>query len=508
MDRIALPVAEVIVLEDRAQVLRRGRVTLAAGANRLAVAGLAPLLADKTLVGASPVPGVRIADVRVRRERLAREARPADLAGIEERLRRLQAEAERLGHDERSLDSVDGQLAALRHQLLAEAVVDTAWARAAPAFWVERLREIEVREDGGAAIRSRLAQRRRAISREAQDLERQRLLLATPGADIACTAELLVEAAAAGEAELTLAYVVPNACWRPCYVARLLADQVRIDAEACVWQRTGEDWRGVRLRLSTERLDLGSDPPTLAADRLRLQPKAQQVVVEERDRAREDTGGAAGAPAAELPGVDDGGEARLLAAPGAHDVAGDGLPHRVPLFGFTAAAKVRLVARAELAEAAILASVQANAAAQPLLAGPVELIRDGGAAGRSTVLFTAPGAEFELGWGAEPELRVNRHAWQKDEELGMLGSWRTSERHVRIGLANLGATAHAVEIEERIPVSEIAQVKIEFDAEKTTPKAKPDADGIVRWSLIVSARGQAQVDLQWKMSSKDSVKQG
>jgi len=51
-------------------------------------------------------------------------------------------------------------------------------------------------------------------------------------------------------------------------------------------------------------------------------------------------------------------------------------------------------------------------------------------------------------------------------------------------------------------------VKIEFDAERTTPKAKPDADGIVRWSLIVSARGQAHIDLQWKMSSKDSVKTG
>lgn len=506
MDTIALPVADVIVLEDRAQILRRGRVTLAAGANRLAVAGLAPLLADKTLVGASPAPGVRIADVRVRRERLAREARPAELAAIEERLRRLQAEAERLGHEERSLDSVDGQLGALRQLLLAEAVVDTAWARAAPAFWLERLREIEMREDGGAAIRTRLALRRRAISREAQDLERQRQILANPGADTACTAELLVEAAGAGEVELTLAYVVPNACWRPCYVARLLKDQVHLDAEACVWQRTGEDWRGVRLRLSTERLDLGSDPPTLAADRLRLQPKAQQVVVEERDRAREDTGGAAGAPAAELPGVDDGGEARLLQAPGAHDLAGDGLPHRVPLFGFTAPAKVRLVVRAELVEAAILASVQANTAPQPLLAGPVELIRDGGAAGRSTLLFTAPGAEFELGWGAEPELRVSRDAWQKDEEPGMLGSWRTSERQVRVGLANLGTAAHAVEIEERIPVSEVAQVKIEFDAGKTNPKATPDADGIVRWNLIVSARGQANADLQWKMSTKDSVK--
>lgn len=506
MTTLTLPVRDVTVLEDRAQIQRRGTAVLVAGANRLTVAGLSPILADKTLVGSSPTAGVRIADVRVRRERVAREARPADLAAVDAALERNDRDAAAVEAEAAALDVVDGQLTTLRSQLLAEAVVDTGWNRAAPAFWSERLREIEQREDAGTASRGRLAQRRLDLSREAADLRRRRAVLATPDTVITCTAELLVEAAAAGEAEIGLGYVVPNACWRPCYVARLLDGQVRIDAEACVWQRTGEDWAGVVLRLSTERLDLGSEPPALAADRLRLQPKAQQVVVEERDRVREDTGGAAGAPAAELPGVDDGGEARLLTAPGSHDLAGDGLPHRVPLFGFTAPAKVRLTVRAELVQAAILASVQSNAAAQPLLAGPVELIRDGGAAGRTTLAFTAPGAEFELGWGPEPELRVERNAWQKDEEAGVLGSWRTSTRWVRVEAANLGAAVHTIEIEERIPVSEVEQVQVVFDPEKNRG-IRPDVDGILRWSLPVPARGHAGINLEWQLRTKNSVQQ-
>ncbi len=507
MDTIILPIVDVTVLEDRAQVQRRGRVMLAAGANHLVVSGLAPLLADKTLVGSSPTPGVRIADVRVRRARVAKEAQPEAVTAVMAELQRIERETTALDHAEASLDSVDGQLAELRQQLLREAVVDTAWTRAAPAFWSERLREIEQREDHGVSERTRIAARRAGLVQAQADAWQRRQLLSTIDSVVACTAELLVEVPTGGEVELSLAYIVANAAWRPCYVARLLDGRVQMDAEACIWQRSGEEWRGVRLRLSTERLDLGSDPPALAPDLLRLKPKAAQVVVEERDRAREDTGGAAGRPAAELPGVDDGGEARLLLAPGAHDVAGDGLPHRVPLFAFTAPAKVRLVVRAELVEAAILASVQANAAPQPLLAGPVELIRDGGAAGRSTVRFTAPGAEFELGWGPEPELRVARDAWQKDEAAGMLGSWKTSDRRVRLGLANLGAGAHAVEVEERIPVSELAQVQVEFDAAQTTPAAKPDADGIVRWSLSVPARAHAKVELAWKLRTKESVQQ-
>lgn len=532
MNPIALPISDITVLEDRAQVLRRGRVILAAGANRLSVSGLAPVLADKTLVGGSPAAGIRIADVRVRRERVERARLPAELAEVSEGIRRIERSLEILEHEEQSLDSVDEQLAALRSQLLAEAVVDTAWNRAAPAFWQERLREIETREDAGSQARTRIAAERVKLEREAADLGRRRDLLATPDTAVNCTAEILVEAASAGEAEITLAYVVPNACWRPCYVARLLDGQMHLDAEACVWQRTGEDWRGVRLRLSTERLDLGSEPPRLTADLLRLQPKSQQVVIEERDREREDTGGTAGAPAAELPGVDDGGETRLLAAPGAHDLAGDGLPHRVPLFGFTVPAKIRLVVRSELAQAAILASVQANAAAQPLLAGPVELVRDGGAAGRTALLFTAPGAEFELGWGAEAELRVHRDDWKRDEEPGMLGNWRTSHRTTRVGIANLGAQAHTVEIEERIPVSELAQVKVELDADETTPRISPegegivrtdlasgrkinpatpnapDADGILRWTKTVPPRGHADICLMWRLRTQESVKQG
>ena len=50
---------------------------------------------------------------------------------------------------------------------------------------------------------------------------------------------------------------------------------------------------------------------------------------------------------------------------------------------------------------------------------------------RGRAAAETPGAEFELGWGADPELRVHRDAWSKDEEAGMLGSWRTSTRTVR-----------------------------------------------------------------------------
>jgi len=47
--RLDAPVTEVTVLEDRAQVVREGRADLPAGRVRVRVAGVSPVLADKTL---------------------------------------------------------------------------------------------------------------------------------------------------------------------------------------------------------------------------------------------------------------------------------------------------------------------------------------------------------------------------------------------------------------------------------------------------------------------------
>ena len=49
-----------------------------------------------------------------------------------------------------------------------------------------------------------------------------------------------------------------------------------VEAEAVVWQRTGEDWKDVRLAFSTARPTLGTTPPRLAEDVLFTRAKQEQ----------------------------------------------------------------------------------------------------------------------------------------------------------------------------------------------------------------------------------------
>ncbi len=70
----------------------------------------------------------------------------------------------------------------------------------------------------------------------------------------------------AGEVTMSLEYLVPGATWSPMYDARILdnPDVVNFTYSAEVSQKTGEDWPGVELQLSTVQPSLGTGPGELA----------------------------------------------------------------------------------------------------------------------------------------------------------------------------------------------------------------------------------------------------
>ncbi|HJK92112.1 MAG TPA: DUF4139 domain-containing protein, partial [Polyangiaceae bacterium LLY-WYZ-15_(1-7)] len=165
-----------------------------------------------------------------------------------------------------------------------------------------------------------------------------------------------------------------------------------------------------------------------------------------------------------------------------------------------------LVLVPELEPVAVRRTRQTHEGEAPLLAGPVELVRDGGPAGRTKVLFVAPRERFELGWGPEPSVRVKRHAEAAKEESKLLSSWLTREHTVELKLSNLAAAPREVEVVERVPVSELKEVKVEVDAEATTDGARPDRDGFVRWTVELPPRGRRTLTLVYTVSRKSDVR--
>ncbi|GAA2966311.1 hypothetical protein GCM10010518_60930 [Kitasatospora cinereorecta] len=283
-------------------------------------------------------------------------------------------------------------------------------------------------------------------------------------------------------------------------------DSLTLETDAMVWQRTGEDWSDVGLTLSTARSALATDPPSLGEDRLTLTDRSvaerRTVDVEVRE---EEIGTLGPAPVLGLPGVDDGGEARVLRAPAPVSVPSDGTAHRVPLSAFTTAARSEYACSPELSPLVTRVVRFDGPGGHALLAGPVDLVRDSGFSGRGTLDFTAPGAPVELAFGSCDDHRVVRHAEESRDSAGI--TQRTViTRTVRLHLSRFSAPAEqgdrVVALRERLPVSEVSAVDVRLRRESCSPAPDAvDAEGIARWDVTLPPNGRRTVTLVYELSA-------
>jgi uncharacterized protein (TIGR02231 family) len=511
----ALPVVAVLLSEDRAHVERRGSVRLAAGRTLVRIEPVAPVLADKSLtvaLGRGGAAAVRVGSVRVERRRVVDPGdRPADVAALERELVETERTLARLDAGRAALEAEIAALDALSDRTLAEVAEEAAAGRAEPDRWRAQLRAVaEARADADGR-RLEIGRRAADTAKLVADLDRKLDEAGNVGTRM--TAAIVVELTADAdvEVELRVDYLVPGACWRPWHTAELCDEgggrgRVRLRSDACVWQSTGEEWSQATLSFSTERASLGLAAPELVSDVLRARERRPVVDVEARDVRIHTAGlGAAGAEEHELPGIDDRGSPVCLRAPAPAAIPPDGRPYRVPLFDLESECEIGLVLAAELSAAVVLRTVQEHGGSHPLLAGPVDLVRGGGLVGRAEMLFVAPGERFELGWGPDPALRVHREHRLLEDKTRVMSNWRTTPHRVTVRLSNIGPEPKEIGVTERVPVSEIAEVEIALDTERTTRAAAADADGFVRWRVRLEPYGRDQIELAYAIRKRDSV---
>ena len=503
-----LPPVEVLLLEDRAQVIRRGALSLPEGTSVVRVADVTPLLVDKTLAGSIVAgEGVTVAEVRLERKRVVSEGdRPEALADIDARLRHTDASVSALEREIEAVKSWVGQLQRATALALEELAEDASWGRVDPGGWEARLLSLREAQAGRRERLAELALDKRRTLRERQDLRDRREAALDPRSEHRAELMIRLVADAATDATVQVEYLVPGACWRPWHRATLKAGALQLRSDGCVWQATGEDWTDVELRFSTERASLGVEPPELHEDELDTRPIGKAVAVSAREQTIESAGvdaigGGGGAP--EVGGIDDGGEARELRALAAATVPSDGRPHRFPIFSFETPARAERLLTAELAEAVILRTEHEAGRDLPLLPGPVDLLRHSGLVGRTWLDFAAPGERFELGWGPDLALRVHREERTEELESGLLSSWRGQRHKVTVRVSNLGPEGRALRVAERIPVSEIDKVKIELKT--TDPAGAPDEDGFLRWTLKLPGYGRDEVLLEYDVKHHPDV---
>lgn len=506
MKTIELPVRQVTCLEDRAVVTREGQVRLAQGPQRLRIEGVSPVTVDRSLsASVATGQGAQVVSARVVRE----WKQPASTPQSE-----LQ---QRLDDARQALSAKDAELERLRARQKIEQEASTEVLRA-------MAEQSAVNEGSEDAWRQGLARAREAISRTEDALlqaEREQegargrvdelsaaIRTERPEPVLTTAIELELDAPSAGEVTLGVRYLTACAAWRPAYRARLFEvegrTRVHLEAEAVVWQATGERWGEVSLELSTERPTLGTAPPTLTEDFLRSREKSGEEKKKVAVAIREQAIQTLSEGQAEMMGVDDGGEVRVLRVEGLATVPGDGKPHRLPLFSFETDAQAEVVATPEQSPLASLLARFDNVGPSVLLAGPVELSRQTGPVGRGQLRFAAKGEPVKLSFGSEDRLRVARQTSEDVTESKLTGR-RTTKRTVKVWLSNLSDAPANLVVEERIPVSEIGDVQVEWAKKEATPPTSIDADGIVRYQLALEGLAKRELLLVYEVSAAARV---
>lgn len=124
-----------------------------------------------------------------------------------------------------------------------------------------------------------------------------------------------------------------------------------------------------------------------------------------------------------------------------------------------------------------------NAAAAPLLSGPVMVYRKGSYVGRTDLPYTAVGEKAALSFGIDLDIKVKRivlkHDWAPPKGAGPLRQRR--EYAYRYVLSHFKSAPVKVVLKEAIPVSEVDRIKVAVESD-TSPGYALDREGVVSFA--------------------------
>lgn len=370
-----------------------------------------------------------------------------------------------------------------------------------------------VAEEISAADRAiRVAERERA-GIDARIAEIDETLRARPSGR--AEARVQLEAASAGRLALTLAYEVREARWSPHYDARLVTTgaepKVQLVRRAALTQTTGEDWDGVTLVLTTQSMvSVGALRPVQPWIVQVIDPRAPRQpapVVAPLAGSVQQQRMADAAPGAGREAIEAQTEAATTAitaefrVPGHATITSGAGGRLVRLSSFEVrAAVVTRFSPSQGTHGVIEARLRIPEDA-PMLPGPMALFRDGTSAGTVQFAGGIGQAEATLAFGVDDRVRLEITPARRDETVGTLFSGgRVETRQFRF-VVRAADQPRRIVVEDRLPVSESAEVIAEFLPTATPPTAidVEGRRGVVRWSFDLPAGGTREILHGWRI---------
>ncbi|HSN92152.1 MAG TPA: mucoidy inhibitor MuiA family protein [Anaeromyxobacteraceae bacterium] len=512
--RAASRIESVTVYRSSARVTRVAEARLGAGDGRVLLEGLPESLDDDSVrVSGKGTARAKIFGVSV--ERVTAEAPAAEVRAAEERLEGLLAEDRALEDAIRVARERAKFVESLRSTYSEERAKNLAVRGLSSREWAEMARLVEAELSASAASVRRSEASRRDLSRRIAAARADLEKLQAKRSRTTKTVAVELSADQAGTVEVVASYVVPGASWQPIWDARLVpeASTVEMAFLATVAQTSGEDWRGVRLALSTAEPGRGVFVPRLEPRWLeRLQPvplarkralpmaAAPAAVAEAKADAlaEGELGFAMEEPAAS---VEQGLLAATFTAPRRESVDGAGRARKVSLARFPLKAEIARSAAPRIDPAAFLTAKAVNDTGFPLLGGTAGVYVGDEFVGRAPLAFTPVGGELELAFGADDRIEIDRKVLERRHETaGVVSKDDVWRYRVRIAVKSRYPGPVALALQDLVPVSREEKIQVKV-LEGSTPATRedPERPGVRIWDLSLEPRKEAVVELRYEV---------
>lgn len=332
----------------------------------------------------------------------------------------------------------------------------------------------------------------RSISEKIDVLSRRLSEISGPRRKLTRTVVMEVEVHEEGMLELSFAYRVPGASWRPSYAARadLGSSSVELVSYGNVRQRTGEDWDEAKITLSTARPSARGEMPPVSPWILRPYttppaPAGRRLLkeAERMESVSYDAAEPVFARAVER------GTAINYELPGKFSINSDGAENRLPVSSQNLQAEFEYASHPARDPAAYLGGVVKNSENLQLLPGRVNIFMDGDFTGSSQIGSIAPGEEFRLPLGLDENVRVERRLLEKKvDETGIAGipsRSRSTTLSYKISVENYKSGGIRAKIFEPVPSSEDDRIRVSVGGVSMEPSHRDweDKKGVWVWEI-------------------------
>ncbi|MBD3560792.1 mucoidy inhibitor MuiA family protein, partial [Planktothrix sp. FACHB-1355] len=352
-----------------------------------------------------------------------------------------------------------------------------------------------------------------------------------------------IEPSGAGNFELEVSYIVTGASWTPLYDLRVntTANTLNLSYLAEVQQKTGEDWLGVSLTLSTAKPGLGTLPPKLdpwyidvqnpsynapqflkkgargrGKGKVANQLSADEIntfgdddydlaLLNENQTRAEESESAPSVQAETVTAVaSTSGGVVTFEIGGNSDILSDGTPHKITIFNDNYPCRKEYIAIPRLVSFAYL---QTNVTNPPngatLLPGKANIFRDETFVGTSQIENVSPGEEFKINLGIDEGLKIDRDLVERKVDKKIIFDRRRTTYAYRLNIANLQERETTLKLTEQLPVSRNEQVKVHLT--QSNPKIQPGEMGLLQWSLTLPPQSKQEIYYQFTVEHPPSL---